>query len=228
MPPWIFSISFAQSALYALATVPASVQKQPRLCLRPEDSATALSRGCPRSPAKGGGPSYLSGLLLLALGTMKWPFFPHPFDFQGSSSVCCQTSRTMAGTFNKTEYVPFDFAAANKRFAGHKYPAPDPVVGDRSRTGIVCCSDPRCTPEVFFKLRFQEAFCVRNEGGRTADPSVLRTISLIDALGSTVNEKIEEIMVVHHTGGFPENLLKKVQSMFMFLDADPGQQIAAH
>lgn len=106
----------------------------------------------------------------------------------------------MAGTFNKTEHVPFDFAAANKRFSDHKYPAPNPVVGDRSRTGIVCCSDPRCTPEVFFKLRFQEAFCVRNEGGRTADPSVLRTISLIDALGSTVNEKIEEIMVVHHTG----------------------------
>jgi hypothetical protein len=111
-----------------------------------------------------------------------------------------RTARIMANTFSKIEYVSFDFAKANKRFAENKFLTPDLVVGDRSRTGIVCCSGPRCTPEVFFKLRFQEAFCVRNEGGRTADLSVLQTILLIDILGSTVNEKIEEIMVVHYIG----------------------------
>lgn len=120
--------------------------------------------------------------------------------WQKFHTLTAQAIRKMAGTFNHTKHVPFDFPEANRRFANQKYPQPDPVVGDRSRTGVVCCSDPRCTPEIFFKLRFQEAFCVRNEGGRTADPSVLRTIGLIDALGSTVDEKIEEIMVVHHTG----------------------------
>lgn len=112
----------------------------------------------------------------------------------------------MAASFRQTKYVPYDFAAANKYFSENKFPTPDPLPGDRSRTGIVCCSDPRCAPETFFKLQFQEAFCVRNEGGRAADPSVVRTILLIDSLGSTVanREHIHEVKVVHHTGELPD------------------------
>jgi carbonic anhydrase len=122
----------------------------------------------------------------------------------------------MASTFSKIEYVSFDFAKANKRFSENKFPTADPVVSYRSRTGIVCCSDPRCTPEVFFRLRFQEAFCVRNEGGHTADPSVLRTILLIDTSGSTVNEKIEEIMMVHHTGEQESSAMYRTAERMVF------------
>ncbi|KAH8805037.1 hypothetical protein F5884DRAFT_622351, partial [Xylogone sp. PMI_703] len=92
-----------------------------------------------------------------------------------------------------------DFDAANKHYSEHGFPGPDPTVGDRSRSGIVTCCDARCNPEDYFKLTESEAFVIRNSGGRTADPGVLRTITLIDILGSTVQEWIREIMVVHHT-----------------------------
>jgi carbonic anhydrase len=106
----------------------------------------------------------------------------------------------MAGSFVQTEYVPYDFDVGNRYFSENEYPVPDPIAGDRSRTGIICCADPRCTPETFFKLRYKEAFCVRNEGGRTADSGVIRTILLIDCIATSADAKIEEIMVIHHTG----------------------------
>lgn len=106
----------------------------------------------------------------------------------------------MAGSFAQTEYIPYDFDAGNRYFSENDFPVPDPLAGERSRAGIVCCSDPRCTPETFFKLRYQEAFCLRNEGGRAADPGVIRGILLIDCIASSANAKFDEIMVVHHTG----------------------------
>ncbi|KAH8797267.1 carbonic anhydrase [Xylogone sp. PMI_703] len=105
----------------------------------------------------------------------------------------------MAGTYVLTPYTPYNFDEKNKDYSENIFPVPDPVVGDRSRTGILTCSDPRCTPEHIFKLKEQEAFAIRNEGGRAADPGVIRTVTLIDALAFTAKDWVREVMVVHHT-----------------------------
>jgi carbonic anhydrase len=116
----------------------------------------------------------------------------------------------MAETYLITEYKPYDFDEANKHFSENGFPEPDPVVGDRSRTGIVTCSDPRCNPEDYFKLDYKEAFVVRNEGGRAADPGVVRTLVLIAELSAPVGEYIREVKVIHHTGIVQISLLKLV------------------
>jgi carbonic anhydrase len=101
---------------------------------------------------------------------------------------------------SQTHYSDFDFVAANKHYAEHLFPERNPLVGSRSRAVIVTCCDARCSPEHFFKLTEQEATVIRNEGGRAADPGVLRTIVLLNCLLANTKQHISEIMVVHHTG----------------------------
>jgi Carbonic anhydrase len=96
-----------------------------------------------------------------------------------------------------TPYVPYDFASANNRYTTSPLFTPDPIVGARSRTGIITCCDARCSPEEFFMLPPNEAFVIRNGGGRTAEESVVRTLALIQVLS-----EVKEIKVVHHTGKY--------------------------
>jgi carbonic anhydrase len=91
-------------------------------------------------------------------------------------------------------YSPYDFEAANKHYATEVH-VPDPIVGARSRVGIITCCDARCIPERFFNLAENEAFVIRNGGGRTASQDVIRTILLVSVLS-----EIKELKVVHHTG----------------------------
>jgi carbonic anhydrase len=91
-------------------------------------------------------------------------------------------------------YSPYDFEGANKHYATHVH-KPDPIVGARSRVGIICCCDARCIPERFFNLTENEAFVVRNGGGRTASEDVIRSVLLVSVLS-----EIKELKVVHHTG----------------------------
>lgn len=92
-------------------------------------------------------------------------------------------------------YRPYDFDAANKQYVESGLHEPDPIVGARSRVGIIACCDARCIPERFFQMEENEAFVIRNGGGRTAEESVIRTILLIELLS-----EIKEIKVIHHTG----------------------------
>jgi carbonic anhydrase len=96
-----------------------------------------------------------------------------------------------------TPYVPYDFVSANNRYTTSPIFTPDPIVGARSRTGIITCCDARCSPEEFFMLPPNEAFVIRNGGGRTAEESVVRTLALIQVLS-----EVKEIKVVHHTGKY--------------------------
>ncbi len=99
------------------------------------------------------------------------------------------------GHHQVTPYRPYDFAAANERYIASSSFHPDMVVGARSRKGIICCCDARCSPEHFFQMDINEAFVIRNGGGRTAEESVIRTLTLIQILS-----EVKEVMVVHHTG----------------------------
>ena len=99
-----------------------------------------------------------------------------------------------------TTNEPYDYAGANQHYAEHVFPVRNPVAGSRSRCVVVTCSDPRCSPEHFFKLKEQEATVIRNEGGRTADPAVIRTVVLLSSLMGSAGQAINEVLVVHHTG----------------------------
>jgi carbonic anhydrase len=88
----------------------------------------------------------------------------------------------------------YDFQAANEHYAKHLH-KPDPIVGARSRVGIITCADARCIPEKFFELTENEAFVIRNGGGRTATEDVIRTLLLIQVLS-----EVKELKIVHHTG----------------------------
>ena len=92
-------------------------------------------------------------------------------------------------------FKPYDFAAANKHYRETTWEKGDFVVGARSRVGIICCCDARCSPDHFFNLPENEAFIIRNGGGRTASQDVLRTIASIEILSD-----IKELKVIHHTG----------------------------
>ncbi|KAH8802491.1 carbonic anhydrase [Xylogone sp. PMI_703] len=91
-------------------------------------------------------------------------------------------------------YRPFDFQAANKKYVENKFSEPDMMVGARSRVGIITCCDARCSPDQFFDLEPNEAFVIRNGGGRTATDDVIRTLAMIEVLSD-----IKELMVIHHT-----------------------------
>jgi carbonic anhydrase len=99
------------------------------------------------------------------------------------------------GHDHTTPYSPYDFRAGNERFIASPSFEPDMMVGARSRTGIVTCCDARCNPEHFFSMDMNEAFVIRNGGGRTAEESVIRTLALVQVLS-----EVKEVMVVHHTG----------------------------
>jgi carbonic anhydrase len=90
-------------------------------------------------------------------------------------------------------YQAYDFQAANEHYAKHSH-KPDPIVGARSRVGIITCTDARCIPERFFELTENEAFVIRNGGGRTATEDVIRTLLLIQVLS-----EVKELKIVHHT-----------------------------
>jgi hypothetical protein len=92
-------------------------------------------------------------------------------------------------------YVPFDFNAANENFVKDVFKDPDPPVGASSRVGIITCCDARSSPDHFFQLSHNQAFIIRNGGGRTSPPDVIRTLASIEILSD-----IKEIMVIHHTG----------------------------
>lgn len=92
-------------------------------------------------------------------------------------------------------YQPYDFEAANKRYVENAFDKSFTVVGARSRTGIITCCDARCIPEHFFQMKENEAFVIRNGGGRTASEDVIRTLTLIQILS-----EVKELKIVHHTG----------------------------
>jgi carbonic anhydrase len=92
-------------------------------------------------------------------------------------------------------YKPYDFDAANKNYVENVFDEPDMVVGARSRVGIITCCDARCSPDHFFQLKPNEAFVIRNGGGRTATDDVIRTLTGIQILSD-----ISELKVIHHTG----------------------------
>src|SRR5271156_3433850 len=96
-----------------------------------------------------------------------------------------------------TPYVPYDFASANNRYTTSPLFTPDPIVGARSRTGIITCCDARCSPEEFFMLPPNEAFVIRNGGGGAAEESGGGALALFQGLGG-----VKEIKVVHHTGKY--------------------------
>jgi carbonic anhydrase len=102
---------------------------------------------------------------------------------------------SLKGGHPKTNpYQEYDFQAANEHYAKHLH-KPDPIVGARSRVGIITCTDARCIPEKFFELTENEAFVIRNGGGRTATDDVIRTLLLIQILS-----EVKEVKVIHHTG----------------------------
>jgi carbonic anhydrase len=94
-----------------------------------------------------------------------------------------------------TPYRNFDFEAANENYVDHVFTEPDMIVGARSRVGIITCCDARCSPDQFFQLQPNEAFVIRNGGGRTSSIDVIRTIASIEVLSD-----IKELKVIHHTG----------------------------
>ena len=92
-------------------------------------------------------------------------------------------------------FKPYNFAAANKDYVNNVFSEPNMIVGARSRVGIITCCDARCSPDHFFQLKTNEAFIIRNGGGRTASLDVLRTIASIEILSD-----IKELKIIHHTG----------------------------
>ena len=92
-------------------------------------------------------------------------------------------------------YVPFDFKAANEKYVKDVFKDQDPPVGASSRVGIITCCDARSSPDHFFRLGHNQAFIIRNGGGRTSPPDVIRTLASIEILSD-----IKEVMVIHHTG----------------------------
>jgi carbonic anhydrase len=106
-----------------------------------------------------------------------------------------------------TPYKPFDFDAANKRYVEEGFSGPDLIVGARSRVGIITCCDARCSPDHFFQLTPNEAFVIRNGGGRTATPDVVRTLAGIQVLSD-----IKELKVIHHTGEKSSWILEIINS----------------
>lgn len=92
-------------------------------------------------------------------------------------------------------YVPYDFKAANRNYVDNIFDAHNPPVGASSRVGIITCCDARSSPDHFFQLSHNQAFIIRNGGGRAATTDVIRTIAIIEVLSD-----IKELMVIHHTG----------------------------
>ncbi|KAH8797268.1 carbonic anhydrase [Xylogone sp. PMI_703] len=93
-------------------------------------------------------------------------------------------------------FVPYDFEAANKEYVAEGFtPLPDDLTrGARSRTAIITCIDSRTTPEYFFQLKPNDAWSIRNGGGRANDPGVLRSLTIIQALS-----ELREIKIIHHS-----------------------------
>lgn len=115
-----------------------------------------------------------------------------------------------------TTNEPYDYAGANQHYAEHVFPVRNPVAGSRSRCVVVTCSDPRCSPEHFFKLKEQEATVIRNEGGRTADPAVIRTVVLLSSLMGSAGQAINEVLVVHHTGKADPKIFRHIKAVLTF------------
>lgn len=110
------------------------------------------------------------------------------------SSIQEPSDPSQGGHKESNNYQPYDFQAANEHYAKYAH-KPDLIVGARSRVGIITCSDARCIPEKYFELSENEAFVIRNGGGRTATEDVIRTLTLIQILS-----EVKEVKVVHHTG----------------------------
>ncbi|OQV07494.1 hypothetical protein CLAIMM_11920 [Cladophialophora immunda] len=103
----------------------------------------------------------------------------------------------MANGFGHPEFLafkPYDFKAANEDYMANHFNKSNMVVAARSRVGIITCCDARCDPDQFFRLGENEAWIIRNGGGRTATMDVLRTIASIEILSD-----IKELKVIHHT-----------------------------
>jgi carbonic anhydrase len=101
--------------------------------------------------------------------------------------------------------APYDFGAANKQYVAEFSPSPDDLTrGPRSRTAIITCVDGRTIPEMFFQLKPNEAWSIRNGGGRANDPSTIRTLMTIQAFS-----ELKEVKVVHHKSKYspPVSLL---------------------
>jgi carbonic anhydrase len=91
-------------------------------------------------------------------------------------------------------FKPYDFREANQKYIRDVFEGGF-VVGAQSRVGIITCCDARSSPDHFFQLPENEAFIIRNGGGRTASDDVIRTIASIEILSD-----IKELKVIHHTG----------------------------
>ena len=71
-----------------------------------------------------------------------------------------------------------------------------------------------------------EAFVIRNGGGRTAEESVVRTLALIQVLS-----EVKEIKVVHHTGKYTHTHTERErerEKVVDFLSAVKIQSSASH
>lgn len=117
--------------------------------------------------------------------------------FRNSETLCLEIMAKGLGHAEFQAFKPYDFAAANKDYVTNKFQKQKMIVGARSRVGIITCCDARCSPDQFFNMEQNEAFVIRNGGGRTASLDVLRTIASIE-----ISSDIKELKVVHHTGEF--------------------------
>jgi carbonic anhydrase len=100
---------------------------------------------------------------------------------------------------------PYDFAKANAEYVQQIQDSFGPNLkphtpGPRSRTAVITCVDSRSTPEHFFELGENEAVTIRNGGGRTNDPGVLRSLAIIQA-----TSELREVKVVHHASKYEPN-----------------------
>lgn len=91
--------------------------------------------------------------------------------------------------------VPYDFEKANREYVAEgRHPKHDDLSrGPRTYTAIITCIDSRATPEHYFQLKPNEVWSIRNGGGRTNDPSVLRSLLILQALS-----EVKEVKVLHH------------------------------
>lgn len=103
----------------------------------------------------------------------------------------------MVGHDQSNPFIPYDFEAANKDYVENVFDGSFKIVGARSRCGIITCCDARCIPESFYEMKENDAFVIRNGGGRTASEDVIRTLTLIQILS-----EIKELKIIHHTGMF--------------------------
>lgn len=101
----------------------------------------------------------------------------------------------MVGHAKTNPYSSYDFEAANDHYVKNLFDGSFTTVGARSRTGIITCCDARCIPEHFYELKENEAFVIRNGGGRAASEDVIRTLTLIQILS-----EVKEVRIIHHTG----------------------------